>query len=160
MKLFHNEILKPKEIFGKVGNHNKFSHIYLNKFLNKIYRKTFLKLHSLKRCVSFPPLFKEFSLSTRSSPQNNISKILPLINLKVVFRTKSRWALNLPSKTKYQKKCVSCFVTHFGIVAAALLIMVKPNPILRFVSLNVWESVHVQAKASSQSNILLSGIIC
>ena len=35
--------------------------------------------------------------------------------------------LVLPSKTKYQKKCIPYFVTSLSVVAAMLLIMVKPN---------------------------------
>ena len=37
--------------------------------------------------------------------------------------------------------------------------MVKPNDILRSVSLNIRESLHVQVKVLSQAQILLCGII-
>ena len=33
-----------------------------------------------------------------------------------------------------------------------LLIMVKPNVTQRFVSLNIWESLHVQVKTNSSKN--------
>ena len=41
-----------------------------------------------------------------------------------------------------------------------LLIMVKPNVTLRFVSLNIWESLHVQLKTSSLPKILLCVLVC
>ena len=48
--------------------------------------------------------------------------------------------------TKYQKKFVPYFVTSFSVLAAMLLIMVKPNVILRFVSRNIWDSLHSKIK--------------
>ena len=51
-------------------------------------------------------------------------------------------------------------VTSFSVVAAMLLIMVKTNVTLRFVSLNVWESLHIQVKASSLPKDLPCVIIC
>ena len=41
-----------------------------------------------------------------------------------------------------------------------LLIIVKPNVTLRFVSLNIWESLYIQVKTSSLPKILLCVIIC
>ena len=51
-------------------------------------------------------------------------------------------------------------VTSFSVVAAMLLIMVKTNVTLRFVSLNVSESLHIQVKTSSLPKDLPCVIIC
>ena len=51
----------------------------------------------------------------------------------------------------YQKKCVPYFVTSFSVEAAMLLIIVKQNVTLKFVSLNIWESLHVQTGKNIKS---------
>ena len=48
-----------------------------------------------------------------------------------------------------------CSLKSFSVVAAMLLIMVKPNVTLRFASLNIWESLHVLVKTSCLPKILL-----
>ena len=65
------------------------------------------------------------------------------------------YSRNVPQYTdpkkdiKYQKKPVPYFVTSYSVIAAMLLTTINPNVTLRFVYLNIWESLHVQ------ENILL-----
>ena len=65
------------------------------------------------------------------------------------------YSKNVPQYTdpkkdiKYQKKLVPYFVTSYSVIAAMLLTTINPNVTLRFVYLNIWESLHVQ------ENILL-----
>ena len=160
MELFHIEIVQLKEIFKEIfeknGYDNKFFDKCLRTFLNKIYSKKVLQ-HTVpkKDLYIFLPYLEKLSLSARSTLGKTIRDILPCANLKVV----NLKVLNLPSKTKYQKKCVPYFATSFSVVAAMLLIMVKPNATLRFVYLDIWESLHVHIKTSSLPKILLCVII-
>ena len=73
-------------------------------------------------------------LSARSTLEKTIHDILTYVNLKAVSESRTDSVLNLPSRTQYQKKCVPYFITSFSIVATMLLIMVRPNITLRFVS--------------------------
>ena len=156
MELFHKEIMLLKEIFEKNGYNNKFFDGCLRTFLNKLYSKKVLK----KDLYVFLPYLGKLSLSARSTLEKTIRDILPCVNLKVVFRIKNRLSSKFTFKDKISKEIVPYFVTSFNVVAAMLLIMVKPNVTLRFVSLNIWESLHVQVKTSSLPKILLCVIIC
>ena len=65
------------------------------------------------------PYLGKISLSARSTLEKTIRGILPCVNLKVVFRIKDRLSSKLPSKAKYQKKCVPHFVKSLSVVAAS-----------------------------------------
>ena len=50
------------------------------------------------------------------------------------------------NKDKISKKRVPCYVINFSAVAATLLVVAKPNVFLRFMPLNICESLLVQVK--------------
>ena len=160
MELFHKEIMLLKEIFEKNGYNNKFFDGCLRTFLNKFYSKK-APQHTVpkKDLYVFLPYLGKLSLSARSTLEKTIRDILPCVNLKVVFRIKNRLSSKFTFKDKISKEIVPYFVTSFNVVAAMLLIMVKPNIILRFVSLNIWTSLHVQVQTSSLTKILLRVIM-
>ena len=148
--------MQLKEIFEKNGHDNKFFDRCLPTFLNKIYSKKVPKHTNLKKDLyAFLPYLGKLSLSATSTLEKTIRDILPCVNLKVVFRIINRLSSKFTFKDKNQKKCFPYFVTSFGLVAEMLLITVKPNVNLRFVSLNIWKSLHVQLKTSSLPKILL-----
>ena len=133
-----------KEIFEKNGYNSKFFDGCLRTFLNKLYSKKAPQHTVLKKDLYvFLPYLGKLSLSARSTLEKTIREILPCVNLKVVFRIKNRLSSKFTFKDKISKE-----------------IMVKPNVTLRFVSLNIWESLHVHLKTSSLPNILLCVIIC
>ena len=86
------------------------------------------------------------SLSTRKTLQKNIFNILLFVNLKAVFRIKNRLSSEFMNKDKISKKRVPCYVINFSAVAATLLVVAKPNVFLRFMPLNICESLLVQVK--------------
>ena len=136
--------MQLKEIFQNNGYDNKCFDKCLQAFLNKIYSKKVLHHTGPKKDLHiFLPYLGKLLLSVRSTLEKTIRDILPCVNLKVVFRIKNRLSSKFTFKDKISKE-----------------IMVKPNVTLRFVSLNIWESLHVQVKTSSLPKILLCVIIC
>ena len=138
MELFHKQIMQLKEIFQNNGYDNKCFDKCLQAFLNKIYSKKVLHHTGPKKDLHiFLPYLGKLLLSVRSTLEKTIRDILPCVNLKVVFRIKNRLSSKFTFKDKISKEIVPYFVTSFNVVAAMLLIMVKPNVTLRFVSLNI-----------------------
>ena len=138
MELFHKEIMQLKEIFEENGYGSKIFDRCLQTFLNKLYSEKVL-WHTVpkKDLYIFLPYLEQLSLSARSTLEKTIRDIRLCINLKVVFRIKNRLSSKFTFKDKISKEIVPYFVTSFNVVAAMLLIMVKPNVTLRFVSLNI-----------------------
>ena len=130
---------------------NLFSEIYSKKVPQRAVSKKYLYI--------FLPYLGKLSLSARSTLEKTIRDILSCVNLKVVSRIRNRLSSKSAFKGKISKEIRPNFVRSFSVVAAMLLIMVKPNVTLRFVYLNIWESLHVQVKTSKPPKILLCVII-
>ena len=75
----------------------------------------------------FLPYLGKLPLSARSTLEKTIRDILPCVNLNAVFRIRNTLSSKFTFKGKISKACVPYFVTSFSVVAAMLLIMVKPN---------------------------------
>ena len=150
--------MQLKKIFEKNGYDTKFFDKCLWTFLNKTCSEKVLQ-HTVpkKDLYIFLPFLGKLLLSSKSTLEKTIHEILPCVNLKVVF--KNRWVLSskFTFKDKLSKEMRS--LLYYKFQCRMLLIMVKPNVTLGFVSLNIWESLPVQVKTSSLPKILLC-VIC
>ena len=103
------------------------------------------------------PYLRKLLISAKSTIENTIRGILSRFNLKVVFRIKNRLGSKFTFKDKiskemfsllcYKFQCSSCNATYYG-------------KTIRFVSLNIWESLKIHVKISSLLKILFHVIIC
>ena len=134
------------------GCDNKFFDRCLRTILNKIYYKK-VPQHTVpkKDLYIFLPYLGKLSLSAKSTLEKTTRDILPCVNLKVLFRIKNRLTSKFTFKDKISKEMPSLLCYKFQCSSCVTL---------RSVSLNIWESLHVQIKTSSLPKILLCMIIC
>ena len=124
-ELFHQEILKLKDIFKRNGYHTSFINNCVKRFLDKVFIKknTFLTA-SKKQLVCVLPFIGKKSLQLRSRFIKSIQGNLQFCSLKVVFQSpcklrslfhfKDTLDKKIRSDLVYRYTCSNCNVTYYG----------------------------------------------
>ena len=147
-------------MFDEIDNINPYYASVPIHSVNKIFSKK-VPRHTVPKndLYIFLPYLGKLSLSARSTLEKTIHDILPCVNLKVVFRIKNRLSSKFFFKDKISKEMRSLLCYKFQCSSCNATYYVKPNVTLRFVSLKIWESLHVRVKTTSLPKILLCVII-
>ena len=124
-ELFHQEILKLKDIFKRNGYPTSFIDNCVKRFLDKVFiaKKTFLTV-SKKELVCVLPFIGKKSLQLRSRLVKSIQGNLQFCSLKVVFQSpcklrslfhfKDTLDKKIWSDLVYRYTCSNCNVTYYG----------------------------------------------
>ena len=141
-ELFHQEILKLKDIFKRNGYPSSFIGNCVKRFLDKVFieKKTFLTA-SKKELVCVLPFIGKKSLQLRSRLVKSIQENLQFCSLKVVFQSPCKLRSLFHFKDTLDKKIRSDLVYRLRVVTATLLVMVKLTDISLLEQQNIWESL-------------------
>ena len=124
-EIFHQEILKLKEIFKRNGYPSSFIDNCVKRFLDKVYirKKVFFSV-SKKELVCVLPFIGKKSLQLRSRLVKSVQQNLKFCSLKIVFQSpcklrslfhfKDILDKKIRSDLVYRYTCSNCNVTYYG----------------------------------------------
>ena len=123
LELFHQEILKLKDIFKRNGYPCNFIDVYIKRFLNNIFMDKMVHALAPKKVCVLPFIGKK-SLHLRSKLVKSVQNNLRFCHLKVLFQSPYKlytlfcFTTTLDKKIRfdlvYCYSCSSCNATYYG----------------------------------------------